>query len=219
MIADDVAREILDRALPPGTRLGAEAEFVVKYGIGRNVWREAVRILEHDGIAVARRGPGGGLYVTRPEGAAVSRAAAVWVLFNRARKEDLYSVREVLESRVAQWAAERIDARGITELRDVMDRLRDTVARHDHDDFELTAIEFHRVIARLAENPVAELFVSTLGDLVLDTTRVTAWTDEEVRLVLDNHQLITDAIVSGDGALASHRMIAHVRDSFEVRDR
>ena len=69
--AEDVARAILQDVvaddLPPGTLLGSQATLIEKYGASRDVFREALRLLEHHQVATMRRGPGGGLFVSRAQ--------------------------------------------------------------------------------------------------------------------------------------------------------
>ena len=69
--AEDVARAILQDIvaddLPPGYLLGSQTALIERYGASRAVFREALRLLEHHQIATMRRGPGGGLFVSRDE--------------------------------------------------------------------------------------------------------------------------------------------------------
>ena len=64
---------------PVGTLIGSEAELMERYGVSRAVLREAVRLLEHHDIAVMRRGPGGGLFVSEPGLEAVTDAVALYL--------------------------------------------------------------------------------------------------------------------------------------------
>src|SRR5262249_9163051 len=62
-IARDIVRTIVDNELPPGTPLPAEAEMIADYAVGRAALREALRLLETQGVIPLRRGPGGGPFV------------------------------------------------------------------------------------------------------------------------------------------------------------
>ncbi|WP_181784793.1 FadR/GntR family transcriptional regulator, partial [Pseudonocardia pini] len=61
-IYDDITRS----GWPVGEVLGAEPELMRRYDVSRAVLRAAIRLLEHHGVARSRRGPNGGLVVTRP---------------------------------------------------------------------------------------------------------------------------------------------------------
>ena len=66
-LAQRIVDEIADEDWPVGTILGTEPELTSRYGVSRNTFREAVRILEHLGAARMREGRGGGLAVTAPD--------------------------------------------------------------------------------------------------------------------------------------------------------
>ena len=62
-LAERVEEEIIASGWPVGKVLGSEAELIERYGVSRAVFREAMRIVDHHGVAEMRRGPGGGLVV------------------------------------------------------------------------------------------------------------------------------------------------------------
>jgi len=57
------------------------------------VLREAVRLLEYHSVAQMRRGPGGGLVVTKPHAQASIDTIALYLQFRKPRREDLRCVR------------------------------------------------------------------------------------------------------------------------------
>ena len=66
-LAERVEEEIIASGWPVGKVLGSEAELIERYGVSRAVFREAMRIVDHHGVAEMRRGPGGGLVVVAPK--------------------------------------------------------------------------------------------------------------------------------------------------------
>ena len=66
LIADDLEEEFLREGWPTGRNFGGEAALAERYGVGRDVLREVVRLLEGRDHAKMRRGPHGGLEVVRP---------------------------------------------------------------------------------------------------------------------------------------------------------
>jgi len=67
MLADKLEEEFLRDGWPEGLSLGAEQALASRYGVGRDVLREVVRLLEARNHARMRRGPHGGLEVVRPD--------------------------------------------------------------------------------------------------------------------------------------------------------
>ena len=66
VVAGRVARQILARGWPVGKKLGVEPKLLKRFGVSREPFREAVRILEWQGIVRAERGARGGLIVQAP---------------------------------------------------------------------------------------------------------------------------------------------------------
>src|SRR3954469_3261027 len=63
LVALDIVRDIVARRLKPGDRLPREAELVEQYGVSRTSLREALRLLEVQGLISIRPGPGMGTLV------------------------------------------------------------------------------------------------------------------------------------------------------------
>src|SRR3954470_7230869 len=73
-LADQIIEDVTARGWPVGEVLGSETELLEQYSVSRAVFREAVRLLEHQHVARTRRGPGGGLVVTEPAVGTVAQA-------------------------------------------------------------------------------------------------------------------------------------------------
>ena len=67
LLADQLEEQFLQGGWPEGLSLGAEQAMANRYGVGRDVLREVVRLLEARNHARMRRGPNGGLEVVRPD--------------------------------------------------------------------------------------------------------------------------------------------------------
>ena len=212
-LATRIETDVLAARLRPGDRLGSESELIERYDTSRTLLREAIRILEHDGLCTMRRGPGGGLSVADMDGEAVSHAAATWLRFNDAPVDDLYEVRLVLECRCAAWAAERIDAGGQARLRACRDAEEIAIAAGDVAALNVAVNDFHVAVAEAAGNAVALLFVKVLGELNRSYAGAATYTPEEIASVCRAHTALADAIISGDSVLAAHRALLHMRAS------
>ena len=58
LIAEELRRDIVGGAQPPGTRLPAEGELAERFGVHRNTVRQAVAALAAEHLVVSRRGSG-----------------------------------------------------------------------------------------------------------------------------------------------------------------
>jgi DNA-binding FadR family transcriptional regulator len=207
IVASQIEHEIMRRGWPVGEVLGSEAELIEKMGVSRAVFREAVRIVEHHDVARMRRGPGGGLVVTKPDPDAVLRAVALYLRFAGVRHDQLFETRMTLELACAAQAAEKIDEDGIARLREVLrleEELRDQAIPSGH------THTLHEVIAELTGNPVMTLFVRVLTQLTMQQQLPQPDVGEAVASYHRAHEAIVDAIVAGDSALVQHRMRRHL---------
>src|ERR1700726_1350908 len=72
IVADQIEQTIVGQRWEPGELFGSEVELIARYGVSRAVFREAVRLLEHHGLAEMRRGLHGGLFIRQPDPAPVA---------------------------------------------------------------------------------------------------------------------------------------------------
>jgi DNA-binding FadR family transcriptional regulator len=194
IVADQIAQTIVGQRWEPGELFGSEIELIARYGVSRAVFREAVRLLEHHGLAEMRRGLHGGLFIRQPDPKPVTKAMAVYLDFEkvcvervaaRISDDEVAEVRAFLAAEAARIASGR--------------------AQSLHD--------FHVLVARLTANPALHLFVQTLTDL---TQRQQQPVPDRSRRSLDEihaaHVEIAEAIIARDGALARHRMMTYLED-------
>jgi DNA-binding FadR family transcriptional regulator len=203
VVADRIHHDIAVHGWPVGEVLGSETGLLQRYGVSRAVLREAVRLLEHHGVARMRRGPGGGLVIGAPDPTASIHTMALYLDHQAVGADDLRTVREAIELGCI---------RAVTAARpaDAEERLRAAIdlAVEDGGSRDL----FHTELAELAANPVLILFLQIITDLWgrhSESRRPLAPAlTEEVRWI---HQRILDAVRGGDEGLAQHRMRRHLQ--------
>ena len=211
-IAELLEKEIIDGGWQVGTVLGSESDLLERFDVSRAVMREAIRVLEHHGVATMRRGPGGGLIVTAPDARAAVRASSLVLGYMDATPQHIFQARSALELKCVELATERIDEEGIVRLRQALAAESEQQGRGD-----LGNQDLHRLIAELTGNPALVLFVDVLTSLVSGSRE--AFHDaksEEVRVA---HDKIAEAVVAGDVALARRRMQVHLAAIGEWMDR
>src|ERR1700684_2844829 len=116
-VADLIIEDVMALGWPVGEVLGSETDLLERYQVSRAVFREAVRLLEHQQVARTRRGPGGGLVITEPTVGAVIDAVVLYLHRVDATLDEIFEARIVLEEIACQLAAERTDESELTELR------------------------------------------------------------------------------------------------------
>jgi DNA-binding FadR family transcriptional regulator len=155
--ADRIVRDITRSRAPVGTMVGSEAQLIARYGASRPVVREAIRLLEHRGVASMRRGPYGGLVVTEPTLDAVVVALAIQLVYRRITLGDVLEARRALEdATLAAPASLDPDAK-----RDALEQLAAGAASSPPDSRPL-----HDAVADLAANPALAILIRVLNRLV-----------------------------------------------------
>jgi DNA-binding FadR family transcriptional regulator len=211
VIAARIREDIAAAGWPVGKVLGSETDLLARYRISRAVLREAVRLLEYHSVARMRRGPGGGLVVTRPDPQASIDTMALHLEYRRVNGDDLRVVRDTIE----MGALDRVlDGDRLADPA-AGERLRAAAAPATDGpggDFA-GAEQFHTELAELAGNPVLGLFLRIVHELFRRHTdfreRPAADADlpEQIRRI---HERILAALLDGDAGLARHRMRRHL---------
>ncbi|MBO2457540.1 FadR/GntR family transcriptional regulator [Actinomadura violacea] len=215
-VAELIENDIIENGVQIGSVLGSETDLIERYGVSRAVFREAVRLVEHQQIASMRPGPGGGLVVTEPDPGVVRNAARVYLRHVAVSRQNLFEARMALELAAIAAAADKLTESGITVLKDALrveaELIEQGVARGH-------ARNLHRVIAELAGNAAITLFVEVLAQLDEDFVQ-REWGAPEAdgeghldaaRESHEAHEAIVAAIVAGDGSLGQYRMRRHLQ--------
>lgn len=213
-VADRIEQEIMKAGWPTDRVIGSESELLEKYQVSRAVLREAVRLLEHHGTAMMRRGPGGGLVVRKPDAHAVTRSAALFLDSKQISADQLFEARTAIELIAVQLAAENVDEAGIARLRGALAAEQAAV---DEAGAPGSTEDVHSVLAELSGNPAIELFTLTLTKLELDLFKAVDESSVHMyrRDFLKEHQEIVDAVVAGDVGVARVRMKSHLNNVAE----
>ena len=211
LVARQIVDDIVKRGWPVNESLGAEPDLMARYAVSRAVLREAIRLVEHMGMATMRRGPRGGLIVTASSVSAVTDAIAIYLETAVVNLDDLAEARVVLEVQATRLAADRLDTAGTEAL------LRVPMEAEGYSYLETGEQDLHLAIAQATGNPVLLLFIDALCRL--ERRYMTAgWSEERLErmhvttslALAQSHRAIADAVISGDGLLARHRMLTHL---------
>jgi DNA-binding FadR family transcriptional regulator len=202
-VADRIIEDVIALGWPAGQILGSEAELLDRYEVSRAVFREAVRLIEHQQVARTRRGPGGGLVITEPTVDAVIDAVVFYLYRVEAPLDDVFEARIVLEEIACDVAPGRGDEESRRRLREFAE---DPQASLRPDPRVL-----HAVIASMTGNPALELLVDVLSRVTMLYS--SGWRDfgPAVRAETGRaHARIAEAVLAGDAGLARYRMRRHL---------
>jgi GntR family transcriptional regulator, transcriptional repressor for pyruvate dehydrogenase complex len=208
-LARDIVRVMAQSGLVPGDRLPTEINLAEYYGVSRASLREALRILEAQGLITIRPGPGGGPVLSRSSAREFGRLTSLHLHFARGTIGQLLEARQLMEPVVAAQAARSWDDEGMAEIRAA---LHDEAAKVSERSFRLDrSSNFHRAVAGAARNAVVALMSEGLAEITRERVSTGALPLDEPSSIHQDHLDIAAAIESRDAAAAHQLMRQHLR--------
>jgi DNA-binding FadR family transcriptional regulator len=205
-VAASIEADVLRAGWPVGLVLGSEEQLAARYGVGRAVIREAIRLAEHRQVARMRRGRGGGLVVVAPDASAVTESLSIYLEYAQVGIDDLLAARTVLEAFAAAAAAGALDE----------DRRRSLRAAAQADGGHAgggPAPRIHELIAEATGNAALSLFIQAIASLstqIMTGRPAAAAGDADPAGGQPGHRAVVEAITAGDALLARQRMSEHM---------
>lgn len=201
-----IVEDIVARGLTSGDRLPTEADMMRQYGVSRASLREALRLLEVQGLITLKPGPGGGAVVGAADHRNFARTATLYLHLAGMTYGELTATQEVLEPILAEHAARHPDA---SVKRAALEPYLATDIPQDGPEYRRLSSGFHDAVARLAGNGVLALLARSTSSIV--TSHVTSHMDPvELRpTILDEHRAIARAICAGQHQAARRLMREH----------
>ena len=211
VVVDQILRLVRDGQLRPGDPLPSEAEMMRMLKLGRSSIREGLRGLSLLGVIATW--PGKGTIVAQSAQSpfeelhvgktAKSQLQTVALL-------DLLEVRESLEGKAAELAAQRATEAEIAGMRRAGDQVaRDVAAGRV---YFRSNTEFHLAIASASHNRILERSVRLLiGQVRGLRERLMKQLSEMPERDVEEHAMIVDAIAARQSAAAREAMVRHIR--------
>jgi DNA-binding FadR family transcriptional regulator len=166
-VARRVVQTIVSGGLTVGDKLPREAEMVEHYGVGRETLREALRLLETQGLITLRRGPGGGPVVASADAVNLGRISTLYYQMTGASYIELVEAWALAEGLLAERAARNPDS--ALRARTMAPYLQETPAIADTATvatFMSMHTGFHDALGQLGSNRVLHLSLSSFGQIV-----------------------------------------------------
>lgn len=215
-------RFILVENLYEGDRLPPERKLATSMGVSHRVVREALSVLNGEGIIVKEQGRGVFIRDFDREILHTDREAVFGSAIQSSRTQGLCQPSDFYELRLAiEVGAIGISARCATEkdlkkLQAIVDRMKPRT--ESGESLSGDEIEFHLTLLRASHNPV---FLQ-LEDALLECIRFKMYADPD-RLTkslrnpktLEEHQNIVNALRAGDGKSAVSQMYEHLTRDME----
>lgn len=164
-VADELRRLIISGELDEGDSLGHEPDLIERFGVSRPTLREALRILETEGLITVVRGVQGGVVVHRPDRRQAARTAALVLQTRNVPLADVFEARTILEPIAVRMVAEaRNRASSAKRLRVLIAAEVDAI--DDAEAFGQANALFHEELVSLGGNQTLGIVAEMLDEVV-----------------------------------------------------
>lgn len=188
-LSDAMVGMIVRGIFKPGERLH-EVALSERFSVSRGPVREALRILEREGLVTMQ--PRRGASVTQ---------------LTRQRVKEIFAVRAVLMALCSEDLARRHPSRVLAELDTGTRELEKALGGESADEFTVLVYQLSMYLAEMAENQLAREILVSLGRQTLSFTRRAFEKDESRRTWASNWKSIVKGIRDADPVRASHSSI------------
>lgn len=161
-IARQLRTRILDGDYEPGDRLPHERDLMERFEVSRSAVRQAMQLLEQQGLVEVRVGSGGGAFVAHASVTPVREWFTNLFALGSLDRGQFLAAKSVIEPEVSGAAVEHITEEEVDELARIANDSWAAADRDAHEELLGLSLEFHRVIARATRNPVLEVMLSAL---------------------------------------------------------
>ncbi len=215
LVLQRIEEQIVAGNLRVGDRLPAERDLAAQLGVSRSSIREAVRILEAQGVLTSGvgTGPDAGTVVSALSAEALTRVLRLHLALSSFDLAELVEARVTLERSSARLAAVGASERDLAVLDGLLEQMADAaLSREAFNDLDTA---FHVELARASHNRlVSDVTValrnSLRSDIHVAFDRLDDWPAVRTGLVAD-HTAIADALRARDPEAAAERVERHIR--------
>ena len=219
VVADRIRELILVGDVKDEERLPPLDTLVEQFGVSAPTMREALRVLEAEGLITVQRGSVGGAVVQCPTPKTAAYTLALVLRSQGTEKGDVAEALLLLEPLCAMLCARRSNRKSkvVRELRKANASAR-SLLEGGEVVFNESMTDFHSVLVHRCGNDTLKLLTGALGSICMPDVR--SWavsssahghypTAKERMDALAEHERITDLIEAGDEAEVVVAMTAH----------
>lgn len=215
VLANNLRERILSGEFEEGTPLPPERELVTQTRMSRTTVREALRILEVQGLVRIKAGRAGGAFVQRPGTDVMARSVGLLIRGRQIRMAALLETREAIEPFCAQLAAKHRTDGDLARLEAANEAI--AGSGNNLEAFLQANIDWHVAVAAASHNELLSGFMMAISKAVYIATANEGFVTDEVRATaVRAHRTITNAIRDRDADAAVRRMVRHVHSHAEA---
>lgn len=208
LVAQRIVRDIVRGGLHPGDLLPPERTMLDKYETGRGTLREALRLLEFQGVIALKPGPRGGPVLLDPDASHLASTVVLLMQLKEAPFRTIVEVRSALEPMISSLAAGRISEESLNDLGGTIEAMRENLS--DQHIFLDANKRFHDIIAWSSGNALFGYIVDSLLGIMDGTIIGIDYPSPRRAAILKAHESIFEAIRARDEKESEARMRKHI---------
>ena len=210
---------IASGGLKPGDRLPSERLLAEQLGVSRIVVREAMKVLEEQGLVKVQ--VGSGTYVALIEADVVTDAIGRYIHQYAASLEHLSEVRRILEVEIAGLAAERATPEDVAHMEQIVLEMERAVALLAEDasaidSFVRVDLAFHTALADATQNPLLPVLLEPFSDLLAAYRRQASALPGGPQDGLRFHRAILEQVTARNAATCRALMAEHLQEAAQL---
>ena len=220
VVADQIRQRIVNGELPLGERLPPEDDLTELFGVARTTLREALRVLESQGLITVRRGRGGGPVVTHPDLEPISMALGVVLQLQGTTVGDLDAARQMIEPQIAGRLAATHTTADLTALEAAIDVASEAAERGDGLAFGLAAVGVHEALVDCSGNTTLTTLTRLLQSMLREyySRRMDVIEPALMQRAVRGYRKLVRLIREGDVAAATAHWSATMQYTLGGRD-
>jgi len=170
-VADAIKELMVDNGMVAGDRLPNETEMIETFGMSKGTIREAMRILEAQGLVETKTGPGGGSFIKQVSHERARALLGNYFYFKDLSIADIYQLRFMLEPELAASLAGKLPAHAIELLEQDIERYSSPAQTLEEErDHHVNSLRFHMRLAHYADNVLLGFLIDFMASILSDIT-------------------------------------------------
>lgn len=219
-VAEEIKTWVVERDLQQGDKLPNETEMIAQFGVSKGTVREAMRILEAQGLIITRTGPGGGSFVDKVSAERARSLLANYFYFQNLSIADIYQMRRALEPELAASLAGQLDEAQLGEMESLAARYPEPAqSAEEEKEQHIASLEFHARLAEFSGNALLGFVISFMARVLTDMTIYRKLYDppnlELWRRGRAHQMQLVQSLRDGDAAAARRIMASHMQGAEE----
>ncbi len=220
-VAEEIKQWVVERDLKNGDKLPNESEMIKQFAVSKGTVREALRILDAQGLIVTKTGPGGGSIVGEVSADRARSLLANYFYFLDLSIADIYQMRKALEPELAASLAGKLSSAQLAELEELAGRHSSpAISAEEEKELHIASLTFHARLSEFAKNRLLGFVIGFMAKILTDLTVYRELYDPpnvELWRKGREHQLqLVDALRQGQGEKARQIMASHMQVAEEL---